>query len=249
MKIPSFAVVIPMFDEEDGADACVRAVCFEMTKLPNKTALIAVNDGSKDRTGAILTGLEKEVQPLTVVHHACNRGYGAALRTGVETARSLDFEYVLFMDSDLTNHPGDIPRFAAKMAGGYDVIKATRYSDGGRVAGVPFHRVAISAAGNRLAKVLFRLPLHDSTNGFRAVRVSLLLDMNLRENRFPIIMEELYWLKYRTRSFAELPVELTHRSADQRRTAFVYTPGVFWRYLKYPVRAFFGLRPKAAATS
>jgi dolichol-phosphate mannosyltransferase len=245
MGPPSFAVVVPMFNEETGAEACVREVCGVLASLPNRTALIAVNDGSSDRTPEILGRLAPEFSLLSPVTHPVNRGYGAALRTGVETAVAQGFEYVLFMDSDLTNHPADIPRFASMMEKGYDLVKATRYSGGGKVTGVPFYRVAISAAGNRLAKFLYRLPLHDSTNGFRAVRAKLVVDMKLSENRFPIIMEELYWLKFRTDSFAELPVELTNRGADQRPTAFVYRPRVFWNYLKYPLRAFFGLKPRA----
>ena len=58
------------------------------------------------------------------------------------------------------------------------------------MSGVPFSRWVISAVGNRIARVLFGLPIHDCTNGFRAVKVSLLKQMELRERRFPVIMEE-----------------------------------------------------------
>ena len=243
MGIPSFAVIVPMFNEEQGAEECVKAVCAQLERLSNRTALIVVNDGSSDRTGAILDSITSGYGRLSVVHHQINRGYGAALRTGVDTGYQYGFEYALFMDSDLTNHPSDIARFAECMKAGTDVIKATRYSQGGRAEGVPFYRVAISAIGNRIARFLFRLPIHDCTNGFRAVKISLLVRTKLQERRFPVIMEELYWLKYMTRSFAELPVTLTNRSSEQRPTAFAYKPSVFYAYLKYPLRAFIGLRP------
>ena len=245
--LPSFAVVIPMYNEEAGAENCVRQVANVLSALPNRTSLIAVEDGSRDNTPAILDGLASSFPLLEVLHHPQNRGYGAALRSGVEAAADGGFEYVLFMDSDLTNHPADIPRFVVEMQKGFDVVKATRYSLGGRVSGVPFYRVAISAVGNQIARFLLGIPLHDSTNGFRAVRLTLLMELKLSENKFPIIMEELYWLKFRTRSFTEIPVKLTNRSADQRATTFVYHPRVFWNYLKYPLRAFLGRRPKAAA--
>jgi dolichol-phosphate mannosyltransferase len=130
------------------------------------------------------------------------------------------------------------------MAKGIDVIKATRYSKNGRVQGVPGNRVWISRIGNLVAKLLFRLPIADCTNGFRAVRTELLMRMNLRENRFPIIMEELYWCKSMAATFVEIPVVLTDRLANQRPTSFVYSPKVFWRYLKYPLKALFGIRPR-----
>jgi dolichol-phosphate mannosyltransferase len=232
-----------MYNEEAGAETCVRAVCEELRKLPNCSTLVAVNDGSKDKTGEILTNLSASEPRLTIVNCGRNSGYGAALRSGLEQAAKNEYEYVLFMDSDLTNDPRDIPRFVAKMEESFDVIKATRYSHGGEVSGVPFYRVAISALGNRLSRLLYGLPVHDCTNGFRASKVRLLMQMKLNEKRFPIIMEELYWSKFLAKTFAEVPVVLTNRRIEQRPTSFSYSPKIFWDYLKYPVRAFFGIRP------
>lgn len=242
-QLRSFCVIIPMYNEESGAEECVRRVCPVLAGIPYRSQLITVNDGSRDQTPAILDRLAPQFSNLQVVHHGKNSGYGAALRTGIRKAAEGGFDYALFMDSDLTNDPADIPKFVAAMERGVDVIKATRYSAGGRVSGVPAYRVVISRVGNWVAHFLFGLPVHDCTNGFRAARTEILARMRLTENRFPIIMEELYWSKYLARSFAEVPVTLTDRAADLRRTSFSYKPSVFWQYLKYPVRAFQGIRP------
>ena len=242
----SFAVVIPMFNEEAGAERCVVEVCRELERVPHRSRLIVVDDGSSDGTAAILHRIGLAQPLLQVVTHPVNRGYGAALRTGVEVAHEGRFDYVLFMDTDLTNSPADVPRFVAAMERGADVVKATRYSGGGGVRGVPFSRWIISAVGNRVARTLFGIPIHDCTNGFRAVKVSLLKRMELRERRFPVIMEELHWCRFLARTYAEVPVVLTARQADQRPTAFVYRPSVFWSYLRYPVLAFLR-RPPAAS--
>jgi glycosyltransferase involved in cell wall biosynthesis len=245
--LPSFAVVIPMYNEETGAEECVRQVCGELSRMAHRAVLITVNDGSRDGTGEVLRGLAPQCPNLTVVTHPQNRGYGAALRTGVMRAQQDGFDYVLFMDSDLTNHPRDIPRFASCMEEKYDVIKATRYSKGGSVSGVPAYRVWISRLANGLAHWLFRLPVRDCTNGFRAARVDLLARMDLKENRFPIIMEELYWSKFLAGSFAEVPVVLTNRVGNRRPTSFAYRPSVFWHYLKYPILGFLHVKPKGLA--
>jgi glycosyltransferase involved in cell wall biosynthesis len=233
-----------MYNEAAGAATCVRTVCAQLARLGYRSKLIVVEDGSRDGTDEILRELESEEAGLLVVRHPGNRGYGRALQTGAGKALEEGFDYALFMDSDLTNNPEDISRFAAEMGRGFDVIKATRYSKGGRVIGVPAYRVWISKLGNALARALFRLPVADCTNGFRAVRTGLLAQMRLQENRFPIIMEELYWSKFLTRSFVEIPVTLTNRSQDQRPTSFTYRPAMFWSYLKYPLKAFFGLKPE-----
>jgi len=236
---PSLAVVIPMYNEAAGAAACVTAVCEALNRLPAAARLIVVDDGSGDGTAAALAQLSAEPR-LTVVSHAVNRGYGAALRSGVEAADGAGCDVVMFMDSDLTNDPADIARLLAAMAPGVDVVKATRYQGGGVMRGVPFLRRFVSQVGNRVARALFRVGLSDCTNGFRALRTTLARRLRLRETGFPIILEELYCCVFTARGFAEVPVTLTSRTAELRQTSFAYRPSVLWRYLKYALLA--GLR-------
>ena len=244
---PSVCVIVPMYNEEAGAERCVCTICPVLSELPVKAALAVVNDGSVDRTASLLASLAGRFDNLMVITHPRNAGYGAALRTGIARAAQAGFTYALFMDSDLTNNPADIPAFVEKMLEGCDVIKATRYSRGGTVSGVPAWRVAISRAGNSIARRLYGLPVADCTNGFRAVKLNVLRRMTLTESRFPIIMEELYYCKYLARSYAEVPVTLTNRREGQRPTSFRYRPRVFYDYLKYPLRSFLRIRPAALA--
>jgi dolichol-phosphate mannosyltransferase len=230
---PSFAVIVPAYNEEAGIGPCVHAITDVLAARSERATLIVVDDGSGDATAARLH--EQAANPLlTVVTHAVNRGYGAALKTGVLTAAGGGFDYVLFMDSDLTNDPRDIPRFVDHMHRGIDVIKASRYTAGGGFEGVPWRRRWPSIAGNLFARTLFRIPIRDCTNGFRAVKTQLLAPLDLRENGFPIIMEELYRLRPRARSFAEVPIVLKNRTGDQRVSAFRYDARTLGRYLKYP---------------
>src|SRR5439155_26089905 len=83
----SFAIVIPMFNEETGAERCVVEMCRELGRLPYRSRLIVVDDGSSDGTAAILQRVGRAQPLLQVVTHPVNRGYGAALRTGVEVAQ------------------------------------------------------------------------------------------------------------------------------------------------------------------
>jgi dolichol-phosphate mannosyltransferase len=181
---------------------------------------------------------------MIAVRHDVNRGYGRALRTGTERASKMDFEYVLFMDSDLTNDPRYLPAFARRMADGYDIIKASRYVAGGAVLGVPRWRCLISIVGNRVASLLYGLGIRDCTNGFRACRTAILLQMHLRENGFAIIMEELYQAKFLARRFCEIPNTLTARTDALRSSSFTYHPLLLLDYLKYPLKAALGWRPR-----
>jgi dolichol-phosphate mannosyltransferase len=240
----SFAVVIPMYNEELIAEKCVRTVCQALDSITNQTALIAVNDGSHDQTGSILSHLEKEYPRLIVVTHKKNQGYGCGLKTGAHRAAELKFDYVLFMDSDLTNDPKYLPLFVERMEQGFDVIKASRYIQGGAMAGVPAWRRTISSVGNRIARSLYGLPINDCTNGFRALKTTLLQQMRLQESSFAIIMEELYQAKFLAKTFCEVPYTLTARSAIIRPSSFVYRPKIFYDYLKYAVQSFLNHPPE-----
>jgi len=230
-----------MYNEEVGAARCIAAVSSVLQQQNVRCELVVVEDGSNDGTKRILEALTPSYSNLRVLYHPHNRGYGRALLTGAEYAADAGFTYVLFMDSDLTNDPADIPKFLDQMKGSVDVIKATRYSDGGQVRGVPLFRVLISRIGNLIAGALFRLPLYDCTNGFRAVKVELLSRIRIQENNFSVIMEELYRLKPLAQTYARVPVTLTNRAAELRGTSFRYRPSIFVDYLKYPLRSFLGV--------
>ena len=203
--------------------------------LPNQTWLLVVDDGSADATLSRLTVLARDHSRLLVTPHEVNLGYGAALRTGTAVAAEHGADYVVFMDSDLTNDPAYLPVFAGRMADGYDVIKASRYVAGGGVDGVPAWKTVLSMLGNRVARLLFGVPIRDCTNGFRAVRTGLIASVDLKENGFAVIMEELYQLRPLAKTYAEVPIVLRARSHDLRASSFSFGPRAMTRYLKYPI--------------
>jgi hypothetical protein len=69
------------------------------------------------------------------------------------------------------------------------------------------------------------------------VRTDLLVAIDLEENGFAAIMEELYRLRPLARRYLEVPVVLTSRSGDLRPSMFDYRPHALWRYLRYPLLA------------
>ena len=226
-----------MFNEEAGAEICVRSVMEVLSPLPSPCGLIAVDDGSSDNTSAILDRLDQEFSSLTVVHHEHNSGYGAGLKTGAGEAQRQGYEYALFMDSDLTNPPEDIPKFIPYMEQGVDVIKGCRFCEGGKMVGVPLERSIMTRTARLISATLFRIGVKDCTNGFRAVKSEIFLKMPLKERGFPIIMEELCWAKRFGCTFANVPTTLYNRSAEQRPTLFAYNYPTLAAYLKHTLKA------------
>jgi glycosyltransferase involved in cell wall biosynthesis len=234
----SVAVVIPVFNEGAAAATGAREVLRALAALDCRTALLVVDDGSADDTLASLRTVE--ASPATVfevIVHEQNRGYGAALRTGAVRAAALHFDWVLFMDSDLTNPPEHIARFVQQMNRDVDVLKATRYGPGASVEGVPALRRGASRAGNLFARVVSGSPHRDTTNGFRAIRTDAFLALPLEEHDFAIIMEEWYWAQRHGLRGADVPTTLRTRTSEQRSSSFGYSLPLVLRYARYPIYA------------
>jgi len=231
--LPSFCIILPMYNEMHVAEACIRSLYDYLSSVSSKTAIIAINDGSQDNTLNILTKLQNIHHNLIVESHKINSGYGAACRTGFMVAVQEEFDYALVMDADGTQNPRYITNFFEPMLASYDYIKATRYSKKGRVQGVAWKRRIISWFGNKLAKLIYRLPLSDYTNGFRMIKTSVLEKLNTRDIGFAVLLEEVNLAKKLGATFYEVPYTLTVRKGTGSQSKFVYSFGIYKHYLKH----------------
>lgn len=93
----SLSVFFPCYNEEANVEKLTRQTVAVLEGLASDWEIILVNDGSRDRTGALADALAKADGRVRVVHHATNGGYGAALRSGFKAARK---DYVFFTDGD-----------------------------------------------------------------------------------------------------------------------------------------------------
>ena len=88
MRVRELSVFLPCYEEEGNVARTVeRAVAVLRERDLDRFEIIVVNDGSRDRTGAIADALAGEYDEVRVAHHAQNQGYGGALRTGFAEAK------------------------------------------------------------------------------------------------------------------------------------------------------------------
>lgn len=118
---PDFSVVVPCYNEEGAID---RTIAHLRQKLgdPSRYELIIVEDGSTDASPELLIAAVSRDPALRVLHHRRNRGYGAALKTGIANARS---PLIVITDADGTYPNEQIPALVEE-ASGYDMLVGAR---------------------------------------------------------------------------------------------------------------------------
>jgi hypothetical protein len=213
-------IVVPAYDEEGGIQGVLRRVPDEV--LGHEVKTVVVDDGSTDATAAIA-----RAEGVPVVSHVVNRGQGDALRTGFAIAQTERSEVVVNLDADGQYKPEELHRLVEPIIEGRaDFVLGSRfmgfYEESGSVrhVGVVFF--------SRMISLLTGVKVSDCTNGYRAIRVSELHKLNLREDRFnanEIILEAL---KHKLR-FEQVPVSMMSRAAGETKKPpkLAYPLGVF----------------------
>jgi hypothetical protein len=170
------AVVVPAYNEEDNIGQVLPRIPASVCGL--ETAVLVVDDGSRDRTGEIA-----RAHGAAVARHATNLGGGAALRTGYRLMVDSGARIVVTLDADGQHRPEEMERLVAPIADGtVDVAHGSRvlgHAEPNHVAremGIIFF--------NRLVSLITRTRVSDCSNGYRAVRASVLPQLVLRQEQF-----------------------------------------------------------------
>lgn len=230
-----FCVVIPMYNEAGNVLPTIEQVNKVLYGSGLKADILCVNDGSRDATERELVQAISRWQNVIIERHKDNRGFGAARRSGMKVAIQRAYDYVVFMDADLTMDPRYLLKFHEKMVDGFDFVTGSRFVNGGGMRNVSWLRRAVSVVGNIILGLCFRLNISDYTQGFRAIRMDVIKQLCLKENSFPVLVEELYQAKCLTSRFAEVPFVLTDRKTGVSK--FSYTPTIILKYLIYAGKA------------
>jgi dolichol-phosphate mannosyltransferase len=216
--------IMPAYNEEGAIADAVAEVQQHVLDCVAGSELIVVNDGSRDRTGAILDGLasaDPRVHPL----HKQNGGHGPAVLDGLNVARG---EYVFLLDSDR-----QIPLEAfAKL---WDAVQPDR--DG--AFGVRLHRddptlrLVLTRVVRVSLRLLFGVSLRDANVPFKVLRRSIWLDAH------PHIPDDtlapsLFLAIYAARRGCNIAaIDVPHR---ERQTGVVSIRR--WKLIKFCSRAF-----------
>ena len=213
-------IIIPAYNEEGGIRGVLQRVPKELLGYEVKT--VVVDDGSTDATEVIT--LE---EGFPVVSHVVNRGQGDALRTGFAIAQLERAEIVINLDADGQYKPEEIERLVKPIIEDRaDFVLGSRFMGFYEEAGSVRHVGVVFFS--RLISLLTGIRISDCTNGFRAIRVSELHKLDLREDRFNATEIILEALKKKLR-FEQVPVTMLSRAAGETKKPpkLAYPLGVF----------------------
>jgi dolichol-phosphate mannosyltransferase len=226
------AVVVPCFNEEEVIEDL--GGLFEKVRMDLELDVIFVNDGSTDRTGAILEGFSKKFEWVKIVNHEQNQGFAQSLKDGFTYALNGRYEYIAQMDSDLTHPPAVLPKMYDETSDA-DLVIASRYVKGGGMKDVPKWRIMISRAGNLLFRLVLRIKTLDATSGFRLGRRRIYEQVNLEADSFGIQLELTVKAERHGFKIKEIPFVLANREKGKSKFRLRYLLGYIPLMLKLMV--------------
>jgi glycosyltransferase involved in cell wall biosynthesis len=227
----TLSVVLPVHNEEQNIERVYQELSQELRTIGQHYEIIFVDDGSKDRSYALLKALAEKDRSVKVVKLISNYGQSTALAAGIEQARGT---YIVTMDADGQHDPADIKRLIEPLRNGYHVVCGWRKKRGEMSKSVP------SRIANALVRAMTGLKLHDSVGGMKVFRrevtdvVPLYGDMH---RYLPVLAR---WKGFRV---TERPIHLRQRSAGKTHYTFKRLFGGFFDLLTVKFFISYSTRP------
>ena len=166
--------LLPIYNEEANIASVISGL--RAGQFGDEIKIVAVNDGSADRTAAILNALSGS--DLIVLGTHVNMNVGAVFSSGIKyiVSKAQDGDLLVILESDQTSAIDLVPVMLDEIRfKGKDIVVASRYVAGGGYRNFPVTRLIFSHLANRLMQYVFPIPnVLDYTIFFRAYRISSL---------------------------------------------------------------------------
>jgi glycosyltransferase involved in cell wall biosynthesis len=210
-------VVLPTYNESATVAEVLRRI---RASASDTVDVLVVDDGSPDGTAEIAEAVAGEIGGVEVLRRPAKSGLGSAYREGFKIGLGRGYEALVEMDADLSHDPAVLGDLLAELDSGADLVIGTRYMPGGRIPDWPWHRRAISRAGNLYARWMLGLSARDATSGYRAYHRRALERINLtavRADGYGFQVEMAYKVERAGGVLAEVPIEFHDRTLGRSK--------------------------------
>ena len=204
MGLPTVSVVIPVLDEEDGLPELHRRVEAALDGIQHE--LVFVDDGSSDRSAAIIEELAARQEGIVLVQLSRNFGMEIAMSAGLDHARG---DHVVLMHADLQDPPELIPEMLEKARAGADVVYARRI---GRDES--WLKRAMATGFYELMERLARTPYQGQAGDFRLMSRRVVETLRQMPERRRFLRGMVAWV-----GFEQVPIEYRRAGRQAGRGA------------------------------
>ena len=177
----SFEILIPAYNAEKELPELINR-CLNLSAKPQR--IIVVNDGSNDRTAAVMANL-----PVEAIHFPTNSGKGAALQAGIKLFLQKNARYLITLDADNQHDPSLIPAMVrAAVYNQWDIVIGRRQIN---ISEMPLARVYSNRTTSTIVSFVAGQMIRDSQSGFRLFHRRVLETCRLTESGFQLETEIL----------------------------------------------------------
>jgi glycosyltransferase involved in cell wall biosynthesis len=212
------SVFFPAYNDAGTIASLVIQAVQVASRLTPDFEVIVVNDGSADATREIADELARTYPQVRAIHHAHNRGYGGALRTGFAAATK---ELIAYTDGDAQYDPTELELLWNRLTADADMVTGYKISRSD-----PTHRIIVGKIYHHTVKVLFRLHVRDVDCDFRLMRREIFDRVKLERDTGVICLEMMRKIQDAGFRVIEVPVHHYHRLHG--RSQFFNFRRVFW---------------------
>jgi glycosyltransferase involved in cell wall biosynthesis len=229
---PKILVGIPAFNEERSIASVVAR------SLPHASAVVVIDDGSRDRTAA--NALHAGA---TVIHHPVNAGKGIAVATLFDYAIEQNADVLILIDGDGQHDPEEIPSLARMcLASEADVVVGSRFH-AQAISRTPRVRRLGQIAFNAMTAVASGVYCSDSQSGFRAFNRRAFCSMRVTERSFSVESEMQFEFRAKRLRVAEVPISCSYDDPP-KRNVLLHGMTVLTRLMRMAIeRRALGLAP------
>ena len=227
IMIFSYAIVVPMANEEDDFEAFVAVLREALDRIGSGAVYFVVDGVSKDATRRLCEELSAADERFVTVWAPENRNVVDAYLRGYREAYAGGYEYIIEMDGGLSHDPRALPMFLRVLNEGNECA----FMNGGSICDSNPRRTFLSRSGTILSNVLLGTKLHDMTSGYQGFHRSVVASfMN-----YPLLSKahfyqtELRYLLRKTR-YAEVPIHYRAPSPRVSRNAIRNSFAVLFHY-------------------
>jgi dolichol-phosphate mannosyltransferase len=161
------SVVIPARNEDESLPATIGHLHLELSLNQIPHEIVVVDDGSTDQTWQVLQQLKIKVSTLRPMQNTGEHGFGRAIVFGL---RHCTGDGVVIMMADESDDVRDAVRYWKLLNEGWDCVFGSRFVKGGGTIDYPKLKLMVNRLANFFIRVIFNIPLNDTTNAFKAYR-------------------------------------------------------------------------------